>query len=455
VLAQLPPLRLDLRVLGFTLALSVLTGVAFGFAPALILSRHSVSEALKDSAVASPRSARLRSALVIAEVALSVALLAGAGLLLRSLQALNRVDPGFRAGQVLTANLTLPRQRYPDEKARLAFAREMISRVSALPGVSSVGTASNVPMSGSAWGKWISAEGEPEPANLDAVHNCLFQLVNGDYYQALGLQLVRGRFAEDPKEPAIVINETAARELFGGKDAVGRRVWLGPPERFLPDQRRPFPRYTVVGVVRDVRSTSLSRVPRAEAWLREEQSDEGGGMYVIARFSGASGPLIKALRDAVRSLDPDQALADVKTMDERRGASVTQERFSTSLLALFAGLALVLAVIGVYAVMAYSVAQRTREFGVRMALGAASGDVVRLVFGKGFRLVAAGLAIGVVGSLLGSRVMGALLFGVSATDPGTFAAVAALQAAVAAVALYLPARRASRLHPAVALRAET
>jgi putative ABC transport system permease protein len=455
VLAQLPPLRLDLRVLGFTLALSVLTGVAFGFAPALILSRHSVSEALKDSAVASPRSARLRSALVIAEVALSVALLAGAGLLLRSLQALNRVDPGFRAGQVLTANLTLPRQRYPDEKARLAFAREMISRVSALPGVSSVGTASNVPMSGSAWGKWISAEGEPEPANLDAVHNCLFQLVNGDYYQALGLQLVRGRFAEDPKEPAIVINETAARELFGGKDAVGRRVWLGPPERFLPDQRRPFPRYTVVGVVRDVRSTSLSRVPRAEAWLREEQSDEGGGMYLIARFSGASGPLIKALRDAVRSLDPDQALADVKTMDERRGASVTQERFSTSLLALFAGLALVLAVIGVYAVMAYSVAQRTREFGVRMALGAASGDVVRLVFGKGFRLVAAGLAIGVVGSLLGSRVMGALLFGVSATDPGTFAAVAALQAAVAAVALYLPARRASRLHPAVALRAET
>ena len=456
VLAQLPPLRLDPRVLSFTLALSVLTGVAFGLAPALVISRQTLSEALKEGgAVVSARSGRLRSALVIAEVALSVALLCGAGLLLRSLRALSRVDPGFHAGQVLTVNLQLPVQRYPDWKAVLTFAREAMAGVGALPGVSSVGFGSNVPLSGSTWGKWISAEGEPEPANLDSVQDCLFQLVGGDYFRTLGLQLVRGRFPDDPKEPAIVINETAARQLFGGKDAVGRRVWMGPPERFLPDQRQPFPRYTVAGIVRDVRSQSLSQAPRAEAWLRWEQTDEGGSsIYLLVRFSGASGPLLKSMRDAIHALDPEQALADVKTMEERLGASVTQERFSASLFTLFAALALTLAILGVYAVMTYSVAQRTREFGVRMALGAAAGDVIRLVFKNGVRLVGTGLVIGVLGSLLASRLMSALLFGVSATDPSTFVAVALVQAAVAAVALYLPARRASRLHPAIALRAE-
>jgi putative ABC transport system permease protein len=456
VLAQLPPLRLDLRVLAFTLALSVLTGIAFGLAPALVLSRHSLSDALKDGGFAvSPRTGRLRSALVVAEVALSVVLLAGAGLLLRSLSALHHLDPGFRAEQVITANLQLPALRYPDDKARLAFAREVVARVSVIPGVSSAGVASNVPMSRGSWGKWISAEGEPEPANLDAVHNCLFQLVTGDYFRTLGMQLVSGRFPDDPNEPAIVINETAARQLFAGKDPIGRRVWLGPPERFLPELTRSFPRYTVSGVVRDVRSSGLSRAPRAEAWLRQEQSDEGGNnLYVVARFAGAQGPVVKSIREAVRALDAEQALADVKTMAERLGASVTQERFSAFLLTLFAALALALAVLGVYAVMAYSVAQRTREIGVRMALGAAAADVVRLVFGRGFRLVAAGLALGVAGSLAASHVISALLFGVSATDPGTFAAVALVQAGVAAVALYLPARRASRLHPAVALRTE-
>jgi predicted lysophospholipase L1 biosynthesis ABC-type transport system permease subunit len=252
-----------------------------------------------------------------------------------------------------------------------------------------------------------------------------------------------------------VINQTAARRLFGERDPLGRRVWLGPPERFLPDLTRPFPRYTIVGVVRDVRSSSLSRPPRPEAWLRQEQSDEGGGtLYVLLRFAGAPGPLVKSLRESVRALDSEQALADVKTMEERLGSAVAQERFSALLLTLFAGVALALAVLGVYAVMAYSVAQRTREIGVRMALGAAGADVLRLVFRRGVALVASGLGIGVVGSLLASRLLGALLFEVSPTDPGTFVAVAAVQAAVAAIALYLPARKASRLHPAVALRAE-
>jgi ABC-type antimicrobial peptide transport system permease subunit len=271
------------------------------------------------------------------------------------------------------------------------------------------------------------------------------------------MQLVRGRFP-DPNEKAIVLNETAARRLFGGKDAVGRRVWLGPPERFLSSVREPFPRYVVTGVVRDVRSRSLVRVPRSEAWLRFEQSDEGLWLlsqeYLITRFAGASGPLAKALHDTVRALDSEQALGDVRTMDERVGAAMAQQRFSTSLLTLFAGLALALAVVGVYAVMAYTVAQRTREIGVRMALGAAAGDVLRLVFAKGFVLVGSGLLIGLFGALATSRAISALLFGISATDPLTYAIAAAVQAAVGALALYLPARRASRLHPAVALRTE-
>ena len=454
-LATLPKIRLDLRVLAFTAALSLVTGILFGLAPALLLSRHTLFEVLNQSAPSvSPRSGRLRSGLVVAEVALSVALLAGAGLLLRSLDKLRHVDPGFRGEQVMTAGLRIS-QRYGNDKARLAFLEELVRRVEALPGVSSAGTSTNVPLSRSTWGKWITAEGEPEPATLDAVQNCLFQLVSGDFFQALGLQLARGRFPADGREPAIVINESAERRLFGGKSAIGRRVWLGPPERLLPDPTRPYPRYTVVGVVRDVRTESLGQPARAEAWLRQEQSDDGLASYwLLTRFSGAPGPLMQALRATLRSVDSDIAFADMKTMAERASSSVAQQRFSALLLALFAGLALTLAVLGLYAVMAYSVAQRTREIGVRMALGAASGDVLRLVFRQGFVLIGSGLLLGVFGSLAASRAISALLFGISPTDPWTFAGAVVAQLAVGAIALYLPARRASRLEPAIALRTE-
>jgi predicted permease len=453
--ATLPKIRLDLRVLAFTAALSLVTGILFGLAPALLLSRHTLFEVLKQSAPSvSSRSGRLRSGLVVAEVALSVALLAGAGLLLRSLDKLRHVDPGFRGERVMTAGLRIS-ERYGNDKERLAFLEELVRRVEALPGVSAAGTSTNVPLSRSTWGKWITAEGEPEPATLDAVQNCLFQVVSGDFFQTLGLQLVRGRFPADGREPAIVINESAERRLFGGKSAIGGRVWLGPPERLLPDLTRPYPRYTVVGVVRDVRTESLGQPARAEAWLRQEQSDDGLASYwLLTRFSGAPGPLMQALRATLRSVDSDIAFADMKTMAERASSSVSQQRFSALLLALFAGLALTLAVLGLYAVMAYSVAQRTREIGVRMALGAASADVLRLVFRQGFVLIGSGLLLGVFGSLAASRAISALLFGISPTDPWTFAGVVVVQLAVGAIALYLPARRASRLEPAIALRAE-
>ena len=458
MIARLPPLRLDLRVLVFALALSLLTGLAFGLAPALLLSRHSLSDALKASAPGfSPRSGRLRSALVVAEVALSVVLLWGAGLLLRSLNRLRAVDPGFRAEHVLTGNIALPAARYDTEKKQLAFFEQALARVKALPGIAFAGLASTVPFDNRGWGKYVWAEID-EPQRLQDVAGCDFQLVAGDYFAALGIAPLKGRLLNNPAQREAVINETLARKLFGDTNAIGQRISINPPERLIPPDRNgpTYPRYTVVGVVRDVLRRSLDKAPSPQVWMPLAQlADQfGGTMYFVLRFQGDPGAVGQALKAAVASLDSTLALSDLKTMDERLGWATSRARFSALLLSLFAGLALLLAMLGVYAVMAYSVAQRTREIGVRLALGAAAGDVLRLVFGQGSILVAAGVGIGIIATLLGSRALAALLFGVSATDPATYAASAAVLAAVATLALYLPARRASRLHPAIALRAE-
>lgn len=458
LIARLPPIRLDVRVLAFALGLSTLTGLAFGLAPAVLLSRHSLAEALKESAPGlSPRSGRLRSALVVAEVALSVVLLSGAGLLLRSLDRLRAVDPGFHADRVLTANVALPAARYDTEKKQLAFFRDALERVKALPGVKIAALASTVPFDDRGWGKYVWAEVN-EPQTLGDVPGCDFQLVAGDYFAALGVPLVKGRLLGDPSQKETVINETMARKLFGDRDPIGQRISVNPPERLIPpDRNEPtYPRYTVVGVVRDVRRHSLDKPAPGQVWMPLEQfADQfGGTMYFVLRFDGEPYALGRALKATVASLDPTLAISDLKTMDERLGGALSKARFSAVLLTLFAGLALALAMLGVYAVMAYSVAQRTREIGVRLALGAAASDVLRLVFGQGSLLVVAGLAIGIAGTLAGSKALAALLFGVSGTDPASYAIATAVLAAVAAVALYLPARRASRLHPAIALRAE-
>jgi len=458
LVARLPPLQLDLRVLAFAVALATATGLAFGLAPAVLLSRQTLSEALKESAPGlSPRSGRLRSALVVAEVALSVMLLAGAGLLLRSLNALYRVDPGFRAEHVLTGNVALPAVRYDTPQKQLAFFREALDRARALPGVTAAGMASSVPFEDRAWGKYVWAEGD-EPQRLEDVRGCSFQLVTGDYFAALGIVPLRGRLLDDPAQPEVVINEAGAKALFGDADPIGRRISINPPERLVPPDRGgpAYPRYTVTGVVRDVHVHALDKPLGLEIWMRVEQlADQAGGyMDFVLRFDGDAAPLGRSLAALVTSLDPTLALSDVKTMDERLGGAVSRARFSAFLLSLFAGLALVLAMLGVYAVMAYSVAQRTREIGVRLALGASAFDVLRLIFGQGSRLVVTGLAIGIASTLTGSKVLAALLFGVSGTDPATYLAAALILALVAALALYLPARRASRLHPALALRAE-
>jgi putative ABC transport system permease protein len=457
LVAGLPRLQLDLRVLAFALALAALTGLAFGVAPALLLSRQTLSEALKTGAPdLSPRGGKLRSSLVVAEVALSVMLLAGAGLLLRSLHALYRVDPGFRADHVLTGNVVLPGQGY-EPKQRLAFYREVLDRARALPGVTAAGVASSVPFEGRGWGKYLWGEGN-EPQRMNDLGHCLYYQVTGDYFAAMGMTLLRGHFLDDPSQPEALINESGARALFGDADPIGRRVSINPPERLIPPDGKAstYPRYTVAGVVRDVHVGDLNRPVGPEIWMRIEQAPDayGGNVDFVLRFEGDPGALGRSLRALVSSLDPTLALSDVKTMDDRLGGAVSRARFSAVLFSLFAGLALVLAMLGVYAVMAYSVAQRTREIGVRLALGAAAGDVLRLVFRRGSVLVGSGLVIGIAAALAGSKALAALLFGVSGTDPATYAAAAAVLALVAAFALYLPARRASRLHPAIALRAE-
>ena len=458
MLARQPAMHLDLRVLGFALTLSLLTGLGFGIAPAVLLSGQTLADALKSSAPAlSPRTGRLRSALVVVEVALSVVLLAGAGLLLRSLGALHAVDPGFRPAHVLTANVALPPARYDKPEQQLPFFRAALERLRAIPGVLAAGAATSVPFDDTGWGKYCWGEGA-EPQRLGDVPSCDFQLVSGDYFAALGIEPLRGRLLDDPAQPLVVVNEAAAKALFGGRDPVGRQLSIDPPERLIPpDRNEPaYPRYAVSGVVRDVHTRTLDRPVRPQIWMRDDRlADQAGtSRTFVLRFEGAPGALEAALRAAIASLDPTLAVADVKTMDERLGGATARERFSAVLLSLFAGLALLLAMLGVYAVMAYSVAQRTREIGVRLALGAEAGDVLRLVLREGLSLVLLGLAVGGVAALAGARAISALLFGVSPQDPLTLVSVAGVQAGVALLALWLPARRASRLHPAVALRAE-
>jgi predicted permease len=333
--------------------------------------------------------------------------------------------------------------------------RELLSHARAIPGVTEAGASSRVPIDEGGWGKYLWATAH-EPARLEEVGGCDFTVVSGsDFFRALGMMLVRGRLLDEPSRQEVVLNQTAARRLFGDGDPVGQQISVDPPARFLPPRPGdpPYRFFTVAGVVRDVRSAGPAKPATSQPWIRQEQLEEmGPSMYLVLRSQADEGPLRRALRSELTALDASLALYDVKSMEERAVASVSRERFSAFLLALFAALALLLAMLGVYAVMSYSVEQRVREIGIRMALGATASGVSRMVLGQGFALVGAGLCIGVCAGLAAARGLTALLYGVTATDPATWLAMTALQAAVATAALYLPARRAARLHPAVALR---
>ena len=445
--------RLDPRVLAFTAAVSVLTGLVFGLVPGLHGSRVSLVPSLKEGgrATGAPARQRLRSALVVSQVALALVLLVGAGLLLRSLQRLQSVDPGFDPARLVTFNLTPPMARYGDIPRRTRLFEDVLTRVVALPGVTAVGATSELPFGmGSLFHNFV-IDGRPplEPGREPEIYS---RSVSPSYLSTLGLSVLRGRAlspddrAESPR--VAVINEAAARQHFPGEDPIGRRIaWARAPERVW---------ITVVGIVGDVRAQELAEeeVPALYTPMAQELRAWKTWMNVAVRTAEAPEGLAAAVRREVAAVDADIPVTKVRAMDDLITASVAPRRFNLLLLGGFAALALVLAGVGLHGVISYAVAQRTQEMGVRVALGAAPRDVVRLVLGQGLALTLGGVALGAAAALGLTRFLSTMLFGVRATDPATFIGVALLLVAVAALACYRPARRAARVDPLVALRGD-
>jgi putative ABC transport system permease protein len=451
----------DARVLGFTLATSLLTGVIFGLAPAFQAVKFNLYTSLKEGgqASASPKGRRLRNALVVSEVALSLMLVSGAGLLIKSFWRLQHVDTGFTAERLLTMRLFPPESNYPDDLRVAAFYEELLLRVRSLPGVKDAAAASDVPIGGRNGGTVIQIEegsSEPEFRSVDE-----FRVVSPSYFRTMGIRLLRGRFLEDSDReralPVAVINETLARAYWPNEDPIGRRFRLldAPPER----ARTVF--LTVVGVVADAKNNGLTEAAANEAYVPMRQRPvaiAGMGfarqMSLAVRTSVEPMNLMNAIRQEVWAIDRGVPITDARTMEQILAAVTSQPRFNTILLGIFAAVALILAGVGIYGVLSYSVTQRAREIGIRIALGARRGDVLRLVVKQGMFLALLGVAIGLAASFALTRLMTGLLYEVSATDPATFALIAVILTLVAFVACYLPARRATKVDPMVALRCE-
>lgn len=451
---RLQQATLDGRVLAWTAAVSLLTGVVFGLAPALQASKVGLNETLKEGGRGSTESAgrrRVRGALIVAEIALSLMLLIGAGLLVRSFISLRRVDPGVNPTHVVTMQVPLPRTKYGKTEQRLSLYEQLVARAKGVPGVEAAALASSLPPDKSTLWNNFSIEGRPpRPDREQPVGDYI--LVTPDYFRALGVPVLRGRaFTAADREgapPVCLINQTLAREFFPGEDPVGRRLKQVGTDR--PDN--PF--MEIVGVVGDVHYEGLDAKTQPAYYLPFAQNSWGDMSLVVRSSATDPAALVPAVRGELRALDPELPLAGVRTMDERLTRSVAEPRFRTLLLAVFSAMALLLAAVGIYGVMSYMVAQRTHEIGVRVALGAQVADVLRLVVGQGMRLVFLGLLLGLTGALLLTRVLSGLLFGVSTTDPLTFAFVPLLLAFVSLIACLVPARRAARVDPMMALRHE-
>jgi putative ABC transport system permease protein len=470
------PITVDVSVLGFTLLISFLTALVFGLLPAFQVAKVDVQHALSEggrSGTQSRRQGRLRGLLIASEMALALILLVGAGLMIESFIKLRRVDAGFDAKNVLTMRIPLPAAKYPMPKSvddpppvAINFYERLLERTKALPGVESAGVSTVLPLGvGNEWGKLFSVEGHPAPVSVDQVPLVRFALVSPDYLNTMAIGVRRGRsFNEHDTENSqqvAVINETAARRFFPGEDPLGKTVWLGPPENLLPPEALKeigrFERRIVVGVVADVKGSSLDQSSPAQVYAPYYQSRREGwsnGLMLAVRTGSAPENLIAAIRGQVYALDPEQPVSDVATMEERLNRSLSQPRFSALLLGMFAVAALLLAGIGIYGVMSYLVTQRTHEIGIRMALGASTRDVLKLIVGHGMGLTLIGVGCGLVASFLLTRFLSSLLFEVSNFDPVIYGAVSVLLIIVALVACYIPARRATRVDPMVALHYE-
>ena len=454
-LSKLQAISVDSRVFLFTGGVTVLTAIAFGVVPALHAARANPGDALAETSrdLAGGLSGRyLRRALVIAEVALAVVLLAGAGLLIRSFHRLNQVDLGFKPDNLLTMQMVLPLPKYRNPEVRRAFYDELFRRLNEIPGVESAGINTRLPLSTSGMKFSFSVEGRTMPSDTNLPF-ALYRVVNPGYFNAMGIPLQRGRVFDTrdtvDSTPVFLINRRLAEQFWPGEDPTGKRLKIGPVDG--PNQWA-----TVIGVVGDVRQAGLYGEQLAELYApyAQERRSWMSPRDLVVRTSGDAAALAGAVREAVWKVDKDQPVSNIRTMDQVFAATVSRERFQTLLLGLFAALALVLACVGLYGVISYAVAQRTHEIGIRMALGAQAGDVLRLVLRQGMMLTFVGLVFGIAGALAVTRVMTDLLFGVTATDAVTFISVGALLILVAFLACYVPARRATKVDPLIALRYE-
>jgi putative ABC transport system permease protein len=450
---NLEGVSLDLTVLGWTLAVSLLTGIVFGLAPALEAARVDLNDALKEGGKGaggqSARSRGLRSVLVVAEVAIALVLLVGAGLLVRSFMRLQKIDTGFNTENILTMVVRLPGSKYKEDPEYIAFYRRAEEQIGALPGVRGVGMVNYLPLYGglgSSTGFTIEGRPEPPPGEEPGTN---VRVADSGYFRAIGIPLLRGRTFTDlensePKH-VIIISESLAKKYFPNEDPLGKRISVEMFEKPYPTE--------IVGIVGDVRYDSLTDQAGPTVYFAYPDLTYAFATLVI-HTSGDPAELAPAVRRVISSLDPDQPVSDVRTMSQVMSERVARARFNTLLLALFAGLATLLAAVGIFGVMNYSVTLRTREIGLRMALGAQPARVLLLILRQGLLLTVIGIVVGLAGALALTRLMSTLLYGVDAADPATFATIVPILAVVALVACYIPARRATRVDPLIALRYE-
>jgi predicted permease len=437
----------DLRVVAFTLLLSFVAALLFGLAPALQASRPDVVPELKETAITGgPRGRRLSGMLVVAQIALTTTLLIGAGLLVRTLQRLTAIDPGFSTESVLALSLDLRSQGYREAKGR-QFYQQLIERVAALPGVEAASLASVMPLGGGSPEQVIFIAGQEPPAP-DRPLRADYNVVTPDWFRTMGIPLVAGRdfTAQDNADApgVVIVNEVMARRFWPERSPVGQRFEVGEKQRRVVE---------IVGVARNSKHRSLNEETRPVMYIPLSRQYEG---QMILNLRSAFEPLgqVAAVRGVARRLDPNLPLFEIKTMEQRVKESFWPTRTMSKLVGIFGAIALLLAGVGLYGVLSYTVAQRTREIGLRLALGAQAGDVLRLIIRQGLRLALGGVALGLVAAFGLTRVLAGFLHGVSATDPLTFALIPAMLIAVALLACYLPARRATKVDPLAAIRRE-
>jgi putative ABC transport system permease protein len=451
-LPRINAIELNSYVLGFTLLISILTGVLFGLAPALKVSRPNLIETLKDkTSGAGAGGSWLRAALVTGEIAIALMLLIGAGLLINSFIRLNRVELGYKPENVLFAFLNLPTPRYPGGNERVAFLQQVRERIKHLPGVRSVSLTSTAPFIGG-FGSSFEIKGRKPSPNVVELF-AILTTVTPDYFETMGIPLLQGRrFAETDDKSSkgvAIINEACARRFFPNENPMGQSISHNT-NRFDKDSPAEF---EIIGVIGNVRGAPLSKEPEPEIYMAYRQSPWTYGQLAIRTEQNALG-LANAVRREIRSLDPNQTVANPNTMENLISDSITPQRFNLVLLSIFAGIGLLLTLVGIYGVISYHVADKTREIGIRLALGAQRRDVLKLGVGRGLMLALAGIAIGVAGAFGLTRLMVGLLFGVKPSDPLTFGVIAGSFGVAALLACYIPARRATKVDPMVALRSE-